>query len=892
MAQPYTVGTLDDLCLGIDHLAQKLTSSMLSAQEESACVGEVIQIVQRMGEGMAWAYNTHHHAGLGEEFAQPFLDRHIRERLKELLTDTRCMRVESRNQVAAQILQTIHILLQATPSDSVLFCSLTAGWYLNDVVTAPLDFRANEDLLPLWMTVVKDIASMLTRDNLMLFFDADSKKPFPIFGEAVKYYHHPVAQVRTHVQATSLDIFLKLRDEDMWTEPLFQLVLAESSVYFTHVCCLLRDFWKMADEAVRSGAKRDARNAIYIQNDILMYINDVFSCEIPQVTAILQEKLLRFAVLPVLVRSVVRPPEFSSSEFLDKSLTKPPAKDYLTSATAWYFLYDVLCTLRSPQVLATVARVLLRTELPEEVLLLAMAPPPRTPDQYLALQAEWGSASSGSSFACAGPRCPDEDLYATPPVPLVLLVDAQKGSLHKNTLPDVLQTVVLGLAADSSAKSRSPGSAPSDLQGPRAPCSVLAVIALLLRSAAVVRESVGQAVVEKLGGALCNLLDLHRMLEWPVLESGLCALQELYRASNVPIGRAAKLLGSTLNKNLLHGLAVLLIKESTQARGDNLTHLLQEFEEQWAKHKQGLKEPTLASLQRELLERGTDLETIAARPAMHRELTFCRSQCLLLTLYALQIQQHAGAHDSSLPGEFPDGSGSLHGMPGYSADELEEAKMYKPGVSLHIGKMPRVKCQAQTDRRGCEAETMYMISLKTLLVLVRPDDLKPFYAVPVIVEPYRHIRLIDSQQGRMPLEALQGGGDSKRPVTMEISRPSSPFFHPRRNSQGGPSRTPGPPTGSFGHRGAGHETLGLTARAAKFFGRSHTADMDSLSTTVPTLSSLDEDVQTSQLTLFFPEDRRMKIATQVIASGRAFVSQRMSEGIDKFFKGILDEVES
>jgi hypothetical protein len=30
----------------------------------------------------------------------------------------------------AQVLQTIHILLQSTPKDSTLFCNLTAGWYL------------------------------------------------------------------------------------------------------------------------------------------------------------------------------------------------------------------------------------------------------------------------------------------------------------------------------------------------------------------------------------------------------------------------------------------------------------------------------------------------------------------------------------------------------------------------------------------------------------------------------------------------------------------------------------------------------------------------------------------------------------------------------------------
>eukprot|EP00418_Pyrodinium_bahamense_P058354 CAMPEP_0179183422 /NCGR_PEP_ID=MMETSP0796-20121207/90896_1 /TAXON_ID=73915 /ORGANISM="Pyrodinium bahamense, Strain pbaha01" /LENGTH=322 /DNA_ID=CAMNT_0020887281 /DNA_START=32 /DNA_END=997 /DNA_ORIENTATION=+ len=302
----YTVQQLDDMCTRIDRLAEQIAHPGLGAHEEQVA-SDLVQLIQRTGESIAWAYGQHHCPGLGEQFAQPFVDRRLRDRLKALLTERKPMRRELQSRIAAQVLQTIHILLQATPAESTLFCNLTAGWYLNEVVAAQFDFRENEDLLPLWMTVVKDIAAMLDRDNLMLFFDPSGEKPFPIYSEAIRYYHHPVSQVRTHVQATSLEVFLKLRDEDFWTEPLFQLVLAESYAFFTHVCCLLRDFWRMANDAVRSGARRDVRSALYIQNDMLMYVNDIFMCEIPQLSAILQEKLLRFAVLPVLVRSILRP---------------------------------------------------------------------------------------------------------------------------------------------------------------------------------------------------------------------------------------------------------------------------------------------------------------------------------------------------------------------------------------------------------------------------------------------------------------------------------------------------------------------------------------------------------------------------------------------------------
>jgi len=383
----YTVQELDDMCGRLDRLAEQLAHPASFGAEEQVA-GEAVQMIQRIGESIAWAYGQRHNPGLGEAFAQPFVDRRLRDRLKSLLVERGPRRQEVHNRIAAQVLQTIHILLQATPAESTLFCNLTAGWYLNDVAATRLDFRDNEDLLPLWMTVVKDIATMLNKENMMLFFDPSSPNPFPIFTEAVRYYHHPVSQVRTHVQATSLEIFLKLRDEDVWTEPLFQLVLLESASFFTRVCCLLREFWRMADEAFRSGAKRDLRSALYIQNDILMYINDVFACDIPRLSEIMQEKLLRFGIVPVLLRSILLRRPSSTSQ------GRPELQgSTLSPAVAFYLLHDLLATLRSSMVFETVACILLRPELPEDVLQLVAAPSPRAPSEYFTIQASWGGTA-------------------------------------------------------------------------------------------------------------------------------------------------------------------------------------------------------------------------------------------------------------------------------------------------------------------------------------------------------------------------------------------------------------------------------------------------------------------------------------------------------------------
>merc|ERR1719253_1443077 len=107
---------------------------------------------------------------------------------------------------------------------------------------------------------MKEIAMMLNNDNYFLFHNPtpDVVNPFPIFSEAIRFYHHHSSQVRTIVQATSLEIFAKLRTEEFWEEAQFHKTLAE---FFTHVCCLLRDIWRMVDNNIRSRSRKDALSA-------------------------------------------------------------------------------------------------------------------------------------------------------------------------------------------------------------------------------------------------------------------------------------------------------------------------------------------------------------------------------------------------------------------------------------------------------------------------------------------------------------------------------------------------------------------------------------------------------------------------------------------------------
>ncbi|CAL1148084.1 unnamed protein product [Cladocopium goreaui] len=160
-------------------------------------------------------------------------------------------------------------------------------------------------------------------------------------------------------------------------DDLFGLVVADSKILFTHVVCLLRHFWRTLDqlnhqpgkteEAARSSEHRkEKQEFMRLQNDILMYLADVFTCE----------RLLRFAVLPVLMGSA----------------------------------------LSCRQMLVILATLLLRPYVTEEVLQLVTSPAPRAPLGYFEVQKSWGGRAQGTTSDGYDAHRPDSVLYESMPI--------------------------------------------------------------------------------------------------------------------------------------------------------------------------------------------------------------------------------------------------------------------------------------------------------------------------------------------------------------------------------------------------------------------------------------------------------------------------------------------
>lgn len=928
LAPSYTVGQIDEMCIRINQLAMEAAGNSFGSGLEEQKVADIVRLVQEVGEGVAWAYQQNKRGDFGEQFAQPFVDRKMQNVLKGLLLgrwdgveNTNKLRKDLQNRIAVQVLQTFHILLQATPEDSLLFCSLTAGYNLNEVITAQYEFKDSEDLLFLWMTLIKDIARMLNEDNIMLFFDPSSENPFPIFSEAAKYYQHPASQVRTHVQAMSLDILSKLTHGGIRSDPLFTTIMCECRILCTHVCCLLREFWRMVDDCITSGsifldpherlsdgkqpqasrdfegAKRGMRNAMSIQNDILLYLGDLLSNDIPELTEMTLEKLLRVALLPVLLRCMLR-----RVGHVDAS---PSAKEVLSPGAAAFLLFDGLITLRGscPAVVHVIARLLLEGQLPQQAQQVVCAMAPRTPAQFLRDRAKYSrQASSRNWDRSISEDVPEDDIYDMPAdlLPCMLKRSTiQDASMVPNELLDALLGTLQGLVPDQ------PLSRPSDPRKQRElkPYGIgawfLGVLALLLQTVHSDQDIfLTSEVMLRLGNALCIIIAGTARTPWLITDTALRCLRELARAGDKVPGRAHSILAPSIKKMLLRPCADCLDNDLQAARnspghigklhGDEhaqgkedikmLESWLNEFQEGWIGHMEARDSPASSAFPPRPTDRGGDSAGAggggaAGARARQLELTLSRSPD---RPDAPQGNQRLWRVILGARSIFPT-KPLPHIMPGVDNVELEELARYQCGVPVHVGNMHRLRCVITCPR--LLKEPVFLLPAQATMVLVKPDKNEPFRAVPLVVEPLRLVRLVGADNTPVaPLEPVMPPGanheNSQKSLKFQILSPSSPclqtLHHPPPAAK--PAAAPTPGTVAAAAAVAERDRLANSLGSAGGQERHSTDDV----------GEIHEKKEKMMAVLTFSDPRRQRIGYKLFAQARHFRILQMVGLVDTF----------
>jgi len=291
---------------------QELYERLLKFRESDLAKGDnVIETVRQITEALIWGEQN------DTNFFVFFCEKSILSdfiRVLGLQKTPNCIKV--------QLLQTLSMLVQNIQRESSLHY-LFSNNHANQLIMTQLDFD-DEEILAYYITLLKSLAMRLNAQTIKFFFVEQSERPFPLYMEAIRFFCHKDQMVRATVRTITLQVY---RVEDPVMQRMVHRHAAQS--YFCQLAYHLRDLWLRLDTAFAASDLPAAQRENELQQDLLMYLSDVFALEVVELNELLADRLLTCTMFPLFlgdnlaVGSPRRPKSSSTSHLLS---TPSPAR--------------------------------------------------------------------------------------------------------------------------------------------------------------------------------------------------------------------------------------------------------------------------------------------------------------------------------------------------------------------------------------------------------------------------------------------------------------------------------------------------------------------------------------------------------------------------------------
>mmetsp|Transcript_131232 Transcript_131232/g.298794 ORF Transcript_131232/g.298794 Transcript_131232/m.298794 type:complete len:789 (-) Transcript_131232:104-2470(-) len=729
-------------------LLQKLCSVVAGVAQNPADLAddkkanEVISVLQRIGEMLVWGVNV-------QGDMSPLVDAFITAsppplpNLRELLMKTHMSRLKSR--IDCQLLQTTHVIVQNAPPESALFNYLLSGWFLNKVVAHSFEF-SDEDVMATFITTVNDIAKKLNEQNFPLFFDQSSSNSFPLFSEAVKFFHHPNEQIRANVISTTLYIFDQLRPGMKPAPEYVRHIAQQSNTCFTHVACLCRDLWVVIDNDVKAG--KSVRQQLSLQTDLLLYLHDVLAFGIPELNTVLIDRFLVYAILPVLVRSIASSDNRGDAEYM------------ISPALAMVILQDIFERVKHAPLLDAIFVALCDPAVPARVAELCRESAPKVPPSWATMTECWQRGGRPTSAP---------EITTEPGEQPVHPLDERRG-MESNTVRRALFDILDGVG------------------GRREPLTLLTVCTLYT----VLTRSENTSFLVQ-----CGLLPTSgpRPDETPLSDAVMSVLRRFEQinsatiqmivrfALELVIGKEQFVAKSRVKdrvlqyaKGAMKNAALTLQEEANKAlsvkpgASPEREKFLESFMVEWAAHLQTPKEPSV------MLQDVTGL--------LQQKDKSDRAKAMRAVLYCRRLQEdlvrdwrQEGVGKAYLkPSKEP--------LPGLDREAVE-LTTYRVDETFKLGDANRIRCfiagssvDFSFGQLTAEKIPVYMVPTDHLVLLVRPDFDTPQWAIPKLVQTLRDVSIETEPRDARPgcenvlrLQCLGAPGESLRFVDIFFTDP-------------------------------------------------------------------------------------------------------------------------
>lgn len=304
----------------------------------------LVETIRSMAELLIW----------GDQHDPAFFDFFMEKQV--MATFVRILKSSSKTTtVAVQLLQTLSIMIQNIRSEHAIYY-LFSNEYINYLITFPFNFQ-NEELLAYYIIFLRTISMKLDRNTVSFFIKTNNEEvvSFPLYTEAIKFFHHEEGMVRIAVRTITLSVY-RVDDESIRTFVTNPPIVD----YFSDLIVFLRKQSHALDGLVTevskypdSGQLRGRlEGAIAEIGDLLYYCNDIINSNVPALKSIMTKNIMNSLVLPLLLPSL-RP--------VDECATTP-SDERVSTLTSLYFLLRLLHIVHHKALVNSIGASLLRTD--------------------------------------------------------------------------------------------------------------------------------------------------------------------------------------------------------------------------------------------------------------------------------------------------------------------------------------------------------------------------------------------------------------------------------------------------------------------------------------------------------------------------------------------------
>lgn len=260
------------------------------------------------------------------------------------------MRQRCGGYVCTQLLQTLNILFENIRHETSLYYLLSNN-HVNSIIIHRFDFD-DEEVMAYYISFLKTLSFRLNQHTIHFFFN-EQTSDFPLYTEAIKFFHHPEKMVRIAVRTITLNVF-RVRDRSM----IAFIRDCTAAPYFSNLT------WFIGNHVADIQISLNTFNHINIESnnqinsrlihlddliaehlDHLHYINDILRLNIEDLNSVLVDNLLHRLIIPLYLNPLMDYVHVSDCTYGTKMLLSRTTSLFLLTQSLLIFSYRPLLNL-------------------------------------------------------------------------------------------------------------------------------------------------------------------------------------------------------------------------------------------------------------------------------------------------------------------------------------------------------------------------------------------------------------------------------------------------------------------------------------------------------------------------------------------------------------------